>query len=459
MKEFKVNPTELLSKMGLVTNAIQDALINSSARFKIFRAGRRVGKSYTAAKDLFCKEVLVPNTRSWIVGPSYSLAEKEFRYVAEFLVKAQKGLGLPVSLIRSNPKAGDLYIKTGWGSEVIGMSADTQSTLVGEEIDCLIMSETAQHKEATWEKYLRATLTTRKGRAIFPTTPDVSGLWLYELELEAAKLPDWETFKCAAWDCPHWDKEEIENLRRTLSEDAFYEQIGGEWRFYTGRVYKAFKIDVHCIRSFPIPSGWVIREGIDFGVRDATAVIWLAESPTGEFYAFDEYYAQDRPTVTHAKDIKLIEAKYSPVRVRIADFHALGKQLMSDLSILGLHSVNCIHDVKARRDRFQVFLGINDLQKPYHIREKLVEDSFPNTVKYPKFYIFKDKCPNLIKELLFLRWKEGTRKEGTYGDTIGDDHAVAATEYCLAYATRARAGSGKKKVRYVPRMVNRLTGY
>src|SRR3990167_6362694 len=57
-----------MRKLDLPSNPIQDKFLLSPARFKIFRAARRVGKSFTAAKDVI-SDVLMPGTRGWIIGP------------------------------------------------------------------------------------------------------------------------------------------------------------------------------------------------------------------------------------------------------------------------------------------------------------------------------------------------------------------------------------------------------
>ena len=83
---------------------------NSTARVKVCSAPRRSTKSYSAAKDALAT-VLMPNTRTWIVGPSYGLAEKEFRYIHEDLVLRRKEIGLPKPTIcLTNARSGQLYI-------------------------------------------------------------------------------------------------------------------------------------------------------------------------------------------------------------------------------------------------------------------------------------------------------------------------------------------------------------
>ena len=43
----------------------------------------------------------------------------------------------------------------------------------------------------------------------------------------------------------------------------------------------------------------------------------------------------------------------------------------------------------------------------------------------------KGRCPNLVRELQFLRWKETLLREGATNDTEGDNHAIDAMEYRL----------------------------
>ena len=64
--------------LELESNPIQDAIVADPRRHLIFRAARRVGKSYTAAKRHFPMS-LIPKSTHWIVGPTYDLAHKEFR--------------------------------------------------------------------------------------------------------------------------------------------------------------------------------------------------------------------------------------------------------------------------------------------------------------------------------------------------------------------------------------------
>ena len=441
---LNIDPMKVLASLKVQTNALQDAVCASRARHVILRAARRVGKSYAAGKRIFSHKVVYPNTRGWIVGPSYDLAHKEFRYLLELTRQfcKQEHLGKPEG-VRENPSAGDLYFRTPWGSEIIGKSAQKPETLVGEELDWLIMSEAALHHKRTWEQYLRPTLTTRKGISMWPFTPDAGGLWLYELERHAETLPDWEIFTGPAWDCPHYDPKEIAAAKRELSADAFNEQYGGKWTFYSGRVYQ-LQADIHFIQPFPIPKTWKVYAATDYGASQPTCTLWMAVSPDGAGYIFDEYYYDPRKTSTtratadHVAAMRINDKGHTAqTTCRIADHHGLGSQLIRDFCLAHWPTVPCkSEDRQARRDRSITAFTIKDRPHPYHVREFAKPVSA--TGQYPDIFIFKGRCNDLERELSFLRWKQGTKD----GKIEGDDHAADAMEYLIEYAglgTQARS--------------------
>lgn len=443
----------------------EDEILTDPRRHVIDRGGRRTGKSKRGAKRVFTQKIVLPNTRGWIVGPSYDLAHKEFRYIREFVEVLCRMQGVPKPEgVRESPGSGDLYLKTPWGAEVIGKSAQKPETLVGEELDWVLMSEPAMHKEQTWERYIRPTLSTRGGISVWPFTPDAGGLWLYELELAAQGLPDWGCHHIASWDCPFYDPKEIAAAKRELSDDAFQEQYGGEWRFYTGRVYRSFQPDRQMVEPFAIPGSWKVYAATDFGLRDATCTLWIAQAPTGEGYVIGEYYdtSQERATPDHA-GLMLAKERELGVRplVRIADHHGLGAQLIVDIGRAGWKTVSCqSNDRRVRRDRALTIMAPKLRPAPYHVRERGA-----NAVDggmYSDLFIFKRRCPNLTRELQFLRWKEGSRQEGSHGATEGDDHAVDPLEYILEYGnfgTHARSQRNKRVGQSVYRPAFGRTGY
>ena len=112
--------------------------------------------------------LLTPNTRGWIVGPNYSLANKIAREVKRIVITE---LRLPLD--SKKEISGDLYYMklAGLNSEIVVKSADATDSLIGEGIDYLIVDEAALIPQNVYEMYLRPTLSDREGWALFISTP------------------------------------------------------------------------------------------------------------------------------------------------------------------------------------------------------------------------------------------------------------------------------------------------
>ena len=90
--------------------------------------GRRSGKSWMAAHEVM-PWLLTPNSRGWIVGPNYALAQKVAREVKRMVM-----MHLQLPLETKKEINGDLYSMklAGLGSELVVKSADAADSLIGD---------------------------------------------------------------------------------------------------------------------------------------------------------------------------------------------------------------------------------------------------------------------------------------------------------------------------------------
>src|SRR4051794_30933513 len=152
-----INKRAYFEKAGHRPHEKQWLFHNSTARFRLPCCGRRFGKSRMAGMDAQPK-LLYPNSRMWIVGPTYDLAEKEFRVIWDTMIVRLK-FGQDSRVKRAyNKKQGTMYIQFPWGTMLECRSADHPENLVGESLNHVIVSEAAKHKQDTFERYLRAAL-------------------------------------------------------------------------------------------------------------------------------------------------------------------------------------------------------------------------------------------------------------------------------------------------------------
>src|SRR5258706_10424508 len=165
--------------VGYVPHPKQKLFHDSPARFRVPCCGRRFGKSHMAGRDCGA-ELFLPKRRYWIVGPTYDLAEKEFRVIWDDLIVGQK-LGIDKRVKKAYSKrSGEMWIEFPWQTRIECRSADQPEGLVGEKLHGVIMSEAAKHRKGTFERFIRPALSDARGWATFPTTSEGFN-WLYDL--------------------------------------------------------------------------------------------------------------------------------------------------------------------------------------------------------------------------------------------------------------------------------------
>ena len=356
-------------------------------------------------------------TRGWIVGPTYELAEKEFRYLWDDLMVQLPKLGMPKPVIARDSKAGgDLYLMTGWGSEIVGKSADKPQSLLGEQLDWVLLSEAAQLRGEIWTRYLEPRLATTRGYALFPTTPDANAVWLYDLWQKglSGQPVDPATgrpiFAAYTWDVfgnPVYPREELEEKRAQYGEDhpVFQEQYLGQWAFHSGRVYgHDFDATRNLIDPFEIPKDWRRIRAIDFGYRDPFVCLWFAIPPSGGLVGYREYYHPERNMAHHAQAIREL-SKDEQILYTVAD--SSEPQAIADLRRLGVPAI------PAKRDRRAGRMLVGDGLRSGALR------------------FFRHAVPNLVHEIHWYAWDVDKNKEGAKEATVGDDHAMDALRYAV----------------------------
>jgi phage terminase large subunit len=348
-------------------------------------------------------------TRGWIVGPTYELAEKEFRYIWDDLMVQLPKLGMPRPLLaRDSKKGGDLYLMTSWGSEIVGKSADKPQSLLGEALDWVLLSEAAQLPGDIWTRFLEPRLSTTRGYALFPTTPDAGALWLYDLYVKGLEgTPGYAAYSWDVFGNPVYPAEELEEKRAFYGETSpvFQEQYLGKWTFYHGVVYgQDFAPERNLMDARDIPREWRRIRAIDFGYRDPFVCLWFAITPDSELWCYREYYHPGRSMAHHAQAIRELSAD-EQILYTVAD--SSEPQSIADLRRLGVPAID------AKRDRRAGRMLVGDYLRDGRLR------------------FVRGLCPNTIREMNFYRWDVDKNKEGAKEATIGDDHAMDAMRYAV----------------------------
>lgn len=399
----------------------QMAIHNSQARFKVPCCGRRFGKSTSAVADLL-PDYFVPNTVHWLVGPTYELGEREFEALHGFLLEMPEVYNHRDTHISYSPTAGNMKVKFPWNTLVKVVSAEKPKSLLGKGLSSAILCEAAQHEETTWTRYIRPALSDKRGRALFPSTPQGFN-WFYKYHRRGKDdtQPQW-----ASWQFPSWantriysgpDDPEFVEIRANTSEMLFRQEYGAEFTAFEGRIYDDFREDVHVHDLSDLVKRsmryWRNFWAIDFGFSNPFVCLDILVDPQDNVYVWREYYVRHKPVVVHAKELR---------RRDNPDGWHLNGIFADPADPDAVATLNMYLGATYAR-RVGVLQGIEAVKV-------LLK---PNTENEGRPRLFIDiHCENLIREMYTLHMAEN-RKPGSTNNKEEqhkfDDHAADALRY------------------------------
>ena len=185
----------------------QQEVFTDTSRFKVVAAGRRCGKSRLAATTLLIEGLRCPAGSAVLyVAPTNGQAR-------QIIWNVLLDLGREV-IANSHINNQDITLINGAAIYVRG--ADRPDTLRGVSLTYAVLDEVADIKPETWEQVVRASLSDKKGRAMFIGTPKGRN-WFYDLynlgdvdKDDKNYDPDWKSWHFTTKDNPLIDPEEIE---------------------------------------------------------------------------------------------------------------------------------------------------------------------------------------------------------------------------------------------------------
>ena len=416
----------------------QQAIHDSDARFKILACGRRYGKTTFGGRELtaaLCDPYDVG--RYWIVGPKYTLGEKEFRVVYGDIMRTL-GFGSDKRVKKSyNLTQGNMSIEMPWGSILEVKSSQHQDTLLGDGLKGVIMAEAARHTSDTWEQYVRPALSDYKGWAIFTSTPRgynwFQGLWMLGQDrsthpwYESWRLPSWEnhTIYPGGRDDP-----EIIEMEARQSPQWFAQEIAAEFTAFAGKIYDEFDPKVHVYNANDIPyrSEWRNVWFLDYGWSNEFVCLDVMIDPEDNMYVWREYMVSEKATFDHAK---ILMARDQPPHYHV-DWGAGDPRGPDQAStITQITGVQIYSEDVASNSHESWVLGIEEVKRMLKIQSNGL----------PKLRI-SNACSNLIRQLEQLHAVEPKEdKNATEGQHKYDDHGPDALRYGVGQYFLNGAGS------------------
>jgi hypothetical protein len=194
----------------------QQEVFADKTRFKVVAAGRRCGKSRMAAVTLLIEGLKCPPGSAVLyvsptMGQSRQIVWDLLLDLGREVIQSSHVNNLDITLIN--------------GARIYVRGADRPDTLRGVSLTYAVLDEVADIKPEAWEQVIRASLSDKRGRALFIGTPKGRN-WFYDtFKLgESEDDPDWKAWHFTTADNPLIDAKEIESAKKTLSTFAFKQE-------------------------------------------------------------------------------------------------------------------------------------------------------------------------------------------------------------------------------------------
>ncbi len=371
---FKIPVDKLLQKLPTPVefNESQWAMINglSEKRFWVHIAGRRTGKSYSAAILAFAK-LLEPGQQVMVVAPNFSLSSIIWDYVTD-LIKLMN-----IEVDKFNQK--DKVVKLINGSIFRLLSANNRDSLVGRAANLLIIDEAAIiPNDEYFIRDLRPALSTFKdSRCLWISTPRGKGNYLYDYYMRGQneEYEDWGSAVYTWRSNPRLSEKDVMEAKRSMTRALFAQEYECEWTTTESQIYEFLNDEKH-IGEYQTQKFVEVIAGLDVGYRDENVFVVIGFD--GErYYVLDEYISKESTTSELAR---VIQEKISEWSIDNIYIDSAAQQVKADFAYdYDIYTTNAIKSVND---------GINFLQTLIE-HDKLLFDSTGATHTYHAMASYK----------------------------------------------------------------------
>jgi len=273
----------------------------------------------------------------YFTGNTYDLSKKVFaplnEWIGTYFPSSFKIIHAPYPIIQSPT-----------GSILEGKSCDNIQSLLGEELDLLILDEAAVMPMSIWQQYLYPTLAMRKGRALIISTPRGQNWFYYQYLKGQKKDLLYKSFRFESRDNPYLPKSEWDEAERILPRDIFSQEWKAEFLSDATSVFRG--ID-RCITGELelAKKGHIYVAGVDLGKHQDYTVIVVCDMLTNHVVYFDRFNQVSWPLVRER--IGSAAETYNSALISL-DSSGLGDPVSDELTNMGFAVNDFVYGNKSK---------------------------------------------------------------------------------------------------------------
>lgn len=352
---------EFQEQIAFELHSTQKEVAKCKEREIVICAGRRWGKSaicgYAVAKKFIelwqeVQDGKRDSIKIWIVAPTYDLARKVYAYVVKFLLKAEPKIkrfmtDRPAPQIRFSE---DIWIQC--------KSSTEPTSLLGEELDMLVLDEAASISKRIWFDYLIPTTASklRKCQSFFIGTPRGKN-WFYDLWLKAKENN--AAFHFTSLDGVSIGQEQWDRLKNASPTDLFQQNFEATFLEEAASVFRGIRqiVSPHCLKEPEIGHKYIM--GVDLAqIKDFTVVYVFDRATSTEVY-HDRFHKLSYPL--QVKRIYETAMKYNNAKIVL------------ELNNVGIAIANTLQEQGARVEGFKTVGTISKDFEKKGSKQKAIE--------------------------------------------------------------------------------------
>jgi phage terminase large subunit len=403
-----------------------------------------IAPTYTQAKQIYWNDLLKVNIPGAIIKETNeSELFIEFQQV-HYKMDTKEILGYDIDSDHSQSELPSrIYLK----------GANNPDSLRGVSLSGAVLDEFAffQYANETWRKIVRPALADQQGWAIFSSTPDGVHNTFFDI-VELAKRALSESKDPAndkRWFYSHatmLDNTSIEHRVQEWNEtkeeytregkiDEWVQEWEAKFTTPSSLVYPEFDDTIHVINPNLIPrENLTYAIGMDFGLKDPFAAVFVAIDKDDNWYIYDEIYLPDLPVDKIARVLhqKMGDQYFSKI---VGD--SAGATEIASLKSKELGDMR-VWVTPAKKGKDSLRGGIRQVRTKLYVREGSGK---------PKLFVGRN-CTATIKE--FQSYKHIRDSFGEVSDTPEDknNHLMDAIRYLIMESVSGSKPIPKAKKTY-----------
>jgi hypothetical protein len=413
-----------------------------SAKYRLFIGGWGNGKSSAGCAEAFILAMEYPGSTGLIMRKTRpelkATTEHQFFHGGGGNPKTD-WTGCPEELIKKRNKS-DNFVELINGSIIHFWPADDPDKLSNLNLGWFLIDQAEEVPEEIFQM-LQGRLRQREAPRMGLLLANPAGHdWLWR-RFVYLKYPDHKYVHAKTTDNPNLPKDYVDSLMK-MPESWRKRFMDGSFDVFSGQIYPQFDPEVHMLNPFPIPDFWDGYEGIDWGYRNPTSVLWFKFDTIGNGFIVDEHLQASQLASYHANKIlerrrewgTPVETKIDPSAAKIDP--TSGRSVIDEFNDHGILVTPADNARIAGINRVAEWLR-EDPSHPHPLTGELhplADHEDPAKRRgYPHLWIFKNvvQLPEHLQQYQWVKKPPTQETDAKEKPLEKDDHDVDVVRYVL----------------------------